>query len=385
MSETPPENEITPEEAAQVERLVMAESNVVAINSGPEQVSPLAALRAASGTNNIDALKDMANNTSFAIPHLVPTGALAMFYAKPNGGKTLFVLSQLVKQVEAKAIDPRLLFYINDDDNLSGFTTKCEIAARHGFSMISSTQTTDENLNSPTKIIAHLHKLADLDDLSGVVIVLDTLKKFVKVMSKESAPEFFHVLRKVGAKGATVIALHHANKNLSVDGDLTFSGVQDLQDDIDVQYSIKTLTDRTAAMQECLIECHKDRGPVAQALGFRYEKSSFNSYADMLASVEILDDDLLEEARKRRRMEEVVAQYENEAGFLSAHLTHGWQYLKDLLALLKDEEANPNDVAAQRLRRAVAALAKAGWLIDRKLPNERNAIQVKKPGGITRS
>ena len=244
--------------------------------------------------------------------------------------------------------------------------------------MISSTQTDDPKLNAPAKVLGILQQSAEEESLVGMVFVLDTLKKFLKVMSKDDAPAFFHLLRRLNAKGATVILLGHANKNEELDGSVIFEGVQDIQNDIDVMFSIRSLTERTETTQESLIECLKDRGPVAQSLGFQYKKGMLYDYQEMLDSVTFLDQDLLEEAKKKARLNDVKAKHEEEAGYLAAHLTYEWVYLKDLIAMLKDGDNNPNGVTDRRLRAAVHDLAGVGWLCKRVLKAENNAIQLKK-------
>lgn len=60
--------------------------------------------------------------------------------------------------------------------------------------------------------------------LSNVVIILDTLKKFVPVLDKGEGKAFFNLLRKITAKGATICLLSHTNKYLTKDGDLIYEG-----------------------------------------------------------------------------------------------------------------------------------------------------------------
>jgi hypothetical protein len=70
-------------------------------------------------------------------------------------------------------------------------------------------------------------------DLSELVLVFDTLKKFLDLMSKPMAREFFKLMRALTVKGATIILLAHTNKNKGLDGRPIFEGVGDVRNDVD--------------------------------------------------------------------------------------------------------------------------------------------------------
>jgi hypothetical protein len=70
-------------------------------------------------------------------------------------------------------------------------------------------------------------------DLSNVVIVLDTLKKFVDVIEKRAAKELYSLLRGLTVRGCTVVLLGHCNKHLDKEHRTIYEGTADLRNDLD--------------------------------------------------------------------------------------------------------------------------------------------------------
>jgi hypothetical protein len=70
-------------------------------------------------------------------------------------------------------------------------------------------------------------------DLSDVVFIIDTIKKFVDMLDKRVAKEFLRLLRTLTVKGATVCCLGHTNKYADVNGLTVFEGTVDFRNDVD--------------------------------------------------------------------------------------------------------------------------------------------------------
>ena len=66
-----------------------------------------------------------------------------------------------------------------------------------------------------------------------LVIVIDTLRKFIDSMGKGSVKEFFNVFRKLTNLGATGVCLHHANKHRDSNNQIVVEGVGDIMNDCD--------------------------------------------------------------------------------------------------------------------------------------------------------
>ena len=318
-------------------------------------LSPIDRLRAITG--NPDALKEMLMNSDPIIPQMLVRGTTSVWYALPNGGKTLFTMRSIIDAIQQERLDGRYTFYINEDDNLEGFIQKSELAQQYGFSMISSVQSTDDNIRNAGDILEVLAEIAGMPECAKVFVVIDTLKKFTSVMSKDAVPEFFKLMRKLNAGGGTVLILSHANKRNDPTLPLIPAGVQDIQDDIDVMYAIENLSLRDDSIQKCEFKCTKDRGPVSQSIPWQYVKSESYTYPDMIESIKRIDDDRIEDVRNEQVRAKVLKKYSDEAAFLEAVLGNEEMMQKDILMAVGDEDKNPNAVSKRAVRSAIDALA----------------------------
>ena len=159
-------------------------------------------------------------------------------------------------QMAAAGLD---VFYINADANPAQLKYQQVIADRAGF-MVLAPDAKDEG--GVAGIMDKLVELSKLDtSLTGMALIVDTVKKFVDMLSKGELKKFLSLIRKLVAKGATVCLLAHTNKYL-VDGKLIYEGTADLRADIDNMiylYSslaepgvreVTTYPDKTRAMFE---------------------------------------------------------------------------------------------------------------------------------------
>jgi hypothetical protein len=70
-------------------------------------------------------------------------------------------------------------------------------------------------------------------DLTGEVWIFDTVKKMTDMINKSQSKRLYETLRKLTAKGMTVIGLAHTNKYVDADGKPIFEGTADLRNDCD--------------------------------------------------------------------------------------------------------------------------------------------------------
>jgi len=288
-------------------------------------------------------------------------GTIAQFFSKPNGGKTLFIMSQLVLQIEAGNLSGEDIFYINEDDNFEGFLVKCEIAKEYGFSMISSSRSEDENLRNPSAILRVIIAAARSDKVAGKVFVFDTLKKFVSVMDKKLLPDFFAALRVINANGGTVILLGHANKYLDLEGKLVYEGVSDIQGDIDIQYAIYSLSERTDERQVIRFDCTKDRGKVEMSRTMEYMKVPGRHYREMMDSLKIADTASVEEVVRAAIKKAIYTQYEFEVPYILEALKPGMEvqktkFVSDWMAIKKRSALEAQVRSRNKLTQALEAL-----------------------------
>ncbi len=128
------------------------------------------------------------------------------------------------------------------------------------------------------------------DTAKDVVVVLDTLKKFVNTMDKASSSDFAVVVRQFCLKGGTVIALAHANKKPGPDGKPVYSGTTDIVDDFDCAYTLATVNN-DADLGQKLVEFTniKRRGNVAISAAYSYSSVPQASYEELVLSVQEID------------------------------------------------------------------------------------------------
>ena len=126
-----------------------------------------------------------------------------------------------------------------------------------------------------------------------VVLVLDTTKFFVNLMLKNDASAFNQKIRPFVAKGGTVIALAHTNKNLDQSGKPKFCGTSDMVDDCDCAYILNSVsTEKNVKVVE--FENIKCRGHVLDKVAYRYTKEDDSSYLDILLSIAKVDENELD-------------------------------------------------------------------------------------------
>ena len=315
----------------------------------------LARLRELSATKRIDELKAKLENTVDLIAGIVNKGTITALVAEPNGGKTLITLALIIDGIRQRKIDAQRLFYINEDDGMAGFVTKAELAAEHGFHMISSTESAGEGCDGTGFIRDLIRETANTDEADDVVVVFDTLKKFIDVMNKADVKAFMSELRRFNHAGGTAILLSHANKNRDAEGRLIFEGVGDIRADIDVMFDIECYTERDSIEQKVEFINRKDRGSVEQRIPFTYRKSNVDTYAEMVASVQRAPVDKIEQARKKAEANRYIYAHREAWLFLLGLMEGGSVYQRDVklaTSVPKTDdgkaqhlECNPNSVS----------------------------------------
>ncbi|MEJ1470943.1 MAG: hypothetical protein RPU59_07750 [Candidatus Sedimenticola sp. (ex Thyasira tokunagai)] len=289
------------------------------IDNTPKPDSILDDLIRLSVTNRIEEMKANLENDYFILHELALAGQITLFYAWPNTGKTLLFLTLLIQSIKAGRLKAEDLFYINADDNYKGLYTKGRIAQQHGFHMISPAEAN----TSPKVVLAMLDALASTEAIKGKVIVMDTLKKFVDMMSKRDQAALYEVLRRLVTKGATVIIAGHANKHSDVDGNLVYEGTADTLNDIDCCFSMYRMTEQDAERQVVEFRREKDRGEVIAKVSYEYTRQPGDSYTDIINSVKRLDESQAEQAALEQRASDLKGDFESEILFVTGLLSKG--------------------------------------------------------------
>lgn len=216
-----------------------------------------------------------------------------VIYAKPNTGKTLITLHLIIEAIKQGIINPSKLFYINMDDDSSGVIVKARLAEEYGFQMIADGY---QDFEAKAFRVA-MERMIETDTAKGVIVVLDTLKRFVDTMNKGKSRYFTKFTRKFSLKGGTVIALSHTNKNPDSNGKPVYSGTTDIVDDFDCAYTMSTILEQADNQKVVEFSNIKRRGNVALTEAYSYAQESNISYYERLLSVHKVDPDQLESTK----------------------------------------------------------------------------------------
>lgn len=242
-------------------------------------------LRKYSLTGKAAELELVAADEKPLLGELALLGQWTVLYGAPNTGKTLLTLALLIDAISLGRVNPATVYYVNVDDNLNGLTRKLRIAEEYRFHMLAEGHA-DFHAADMTGI---LRDLIEDGKAKGVVLILDTLKKFANLMDKAKIAAFNKVIRQFVMQGGTVIALAHTNKNRDAQGKPVYGGTSDVVDDADCAYLIDTLDASDAAQKVVNFECIKSRGNNAPKAFYRYSQEAKLSYEELLSSVEPVD------------------------------------------------------------------------------------------------
>ncbi|MGJ0485991.1 MAG: PriCT-2 domain-containing protein [Methylomicrobium sp.] len=212
-------------------------------------------------------------------------GQATAIFAAPNTGKTLITFRLLIEAIKNSRLSPGQVYYLNMDDTSKGLLEKLRIAEEYGFHVLAEGYrefTAREFLN----IVASLVKN---DQAKGVVIILDTLKKFVNVMDKSQVTNLTRIIRLFVVKGGTLISLAHTNKNPGANGKPVYGGTSDILDDYDCAYTLAAVS-HELGQKVVVFENIKRRGNVVETAAYRYSTDPGLSYNEMLLSVEPFDE-----------------------------------------------------------------------------------------------
>jgi len=280
--------------------------------SSLEQDNALTTLRSLSTTGSSEAMRQQMLDDTFILADIALLGQWTTIYAAPNTGKTLLTLWLLREALFADLIDGDFVFYVNADDNYRGIVEKTEFAEQVGFHLIAPNQ----NGFNCAWILEIMTELVADKQARGVVIILDTLKKFTDLMQKREATEFGNISRSFVSAGGTLICLAHTNKHKNAEGKSVYSGTSDIRDDSDCAYIIEKV-DGKLFEDEVAVEFinDKSRGDVADQVSFSYAKKYGQSYFDLIESVKRIDEGKLSEMKVAAS---VTKKLEEDSGLIDA-------------------------------------------------------------------
>lgn len=210
---------------------------------------------------------------------------LTGLYGPPAIGKSLITSVLLVDAIKKGNIKADNVYYLDFDSDPNTLLEKHSIAETYGFHLLS-----DGYRQFSGKAFARaLEQMTEDRTAYGVVIVLDTLKKFVSIMDKTRSSSYAHRLRRFSTAGGTCIAIGHVNKHRTADNKPIYAGTTDFIEDFDCSYLMyETGIDADTQTRTVTFENIKRRGDVAQRVNFRYSIRDGLSYRELFDSVTLV-------------------------------------------------------------------------------------------------
>lgn len=216
-------------------------------------------------------------------------GQATAIFAPPNSGKTLITTSNLCDDIRLRKIEASKVYYVNVDDSAQGLANKLAIAEEFGFHMLSEGY---RGFNA-ADLLGIMTEMVTANQAKGVIVILDTIKKFTNLMDKTKSSQFTKVIRQFVMKGGTVIGMAHTNKKLGANGKPVYGGTSDIVDDFDCAYTIATEDGPNQTEKIVVFDNIKRRGSNPTKVAYRYSIVSGLTYNEILMSVEKVDDEQL--------------------------------------------------------------------------------------------
>ena len=241
-----------------------------------------------------DELEAEAANTKPLLGEFIMDGQATMIYAPPNTGKTLIILYLLLKAIEDGLIDPNNVFYWNGDDGSQGLAIKNRLMQDSGAHMVVPGR---RGMKFNHLVETMLQAIAE-GTARGTLIIIDTLKKVVDLLSKRDSSEFARICRMYVLAGGTIVALGHTRKNPKADGTLEYQGTTDIKEDFDAVYIAQLMENKSEITERVVrFKREKKRSDSPDVVGYAYADELGMTYEEKLASVTLIDPNELNDYR----------------------------------------------------------------------------------------
>lgn len=334
--------------------------------------SALSKLMYAAVNDRIEEMEERLAKERDVIPGMITTGTVTLVYAPSGAGKTVWILGNLFQSIRNNLIKGSDVIYFNEDDGAKGVLQKAKMGRKHGMTMITLANSPDPLLRNTEDALRLLSAIREEGHADGKIVICDTLKKFAPVLNKGDMRDVLHVFREFAAAGGTVILLGHCNKHRSMDGRLIYEGVGDLKSDVDNMFGLDPVNDKFAAYQELLVINEKDRSQISFEGGFKYKQTSaVVHYEESVDSVEFMSTDDISELKEKQRAQinigKALSKYEDEYILLSSVMKSNKMFSQsELVALLNDEEINPNGCTRKTLLNCIDLLKGNNLKLERR-------------------
>jgi hypothetical protein len=293
--------------------------------SSETELSPLEHLKSFSVLGLSQQLRDSLLNDTYALQDIAILGQWTTIYGQYGSGKTLLMLWLLRESIQLNNVKGDNVYYVNADDTFRGGLEKLELAEEFGMHVFLPSQ----QGFSEKYLVPLMTSLVASDEAQGVVLILDTLKKFTNLMDKGESSSFGKVARSFVQARGTLICLAHTNKHKDGEGKSIYEGTGDIVNDADCVYTLEKVSTEDSGLdaKRYTVEFNntKARGDVAPNISFEYEKlsSSNANYSSILHSVKRLDNEAADAAKKNAELSEMFAKDEEIINAISDSIRNG--------------------------------------------------------------
>ena len=209
-------------------------------------------------------------DAEYAYPDLIIKGQLTIFVAMPGAGKSALLRHLSGYFAQSGGLD---VMYFDLDSPATMIGRNATHAQEHQYHYFAPHMFAGESAQSVLNDIAQSVDAGE--DMSSLVLIFDTVKKFTDMMNKGKLKQFFDLLRELTARGATVILLGHANKYRDRDGNLVYEGTGDVLSDVDCLTYLEYQKDTDKQRQVISTYPEKTRG-VIEPLTFELDLSNWD-------------------------------------------------------------------------------------------------------------
>lgn len=232
---------------------------------------------------------DLNERVEFLIPHFLPKKMISTIYADGGNGKS-YLSAAVVKLLSHKPC-VKSIIYVDLDNPLSALLERGYKENLLNIPKIKYLHRGKIKIQ-PNELILSLEKYALGNSFEGVVLVLDSLRNFCDIDNDKQALELFDRLMNLREAGATIIALHHSNK----DG-RNFKGSSNIRNSTDIMFALERLEGEDGVVSVYL-HAQKERvGIKSQAFGIRLKDLSLCEVNPLVANMNIKQKELVSKVK----------------------------------------------------------------------------------------
>lgn len=213
----------------------------------------------------------------FLIPHFLPKKMITTIYADGGNGKSY--LSAAICKKLCKSESVRHIVYVDLDNPISMLVDRGYDTLLLNEPKIAYIHRCKLNIK-PFELLCALEEQALGNKYEGYVFIFDSLRNFVDIDNDKSAMALFDVAMNLREAGATIIALHHSNK----DGK-NFKGSSHIRNSTDVMYRLERLEGESQKVCVKLIAQKERAGIRDMSFGIDVRDLSLNEVDSKIANM----------------------------------------------------------------------------------------------------